>query len=595
MTKYLPMLAAMAVTFSGWPVVTHAQNAVTAERRLPRETYAFLSIPSVSELKSRWAESSGGKLWSDPAFAEFGADFKDAITEQASDLLTQFEDDLGVSAVELLNVPSGEVSIAICLVPPNRIGLAVFMDFEDSAETVQKLIFRLEEEISKHDVTRSSEEVDDTEIITFAGDSNHGRLQQGRSVAWCIRDSTLVISSETELVKDILSRWDGSSDDSLAASEVYSYIVSRCSPDDRTPVLVWYLSPIELLTTMIQSGAAGQSPLSANMALIMPILGLDKFKALGGTVDVATERYEGVSRSFLYIDQPTSGILNMFQTETTEHVPPGWVRANATQYLTLKWQVEAAFDAVRQLADIQQPGLLDSLIDRMATNENGPQIHIKNDIVDQLTGRIHLYTDMRDPDEIGSDRILLAFECKDDAAIRSVLAKVAEMPGMPVETREFGENVVHEFTIPNPSGEAVPMGFGVGNGNLNIAYDITLLEQVLRSRSGAEALSDTDGYRQIASQFPNTSSMIAFQQQNEQLLEVLYDAFRKGDYDVFRNGDSNNLLSRLDLDQWLGRFDFSKLPPFEALKKYLPATGGWLEPDARGAYGVSFTLRSTTE
>jgi hypothetical protein len=102
---------------------------------------------------------------------------------------------------------------------------------------------------------------------------------------------------------------------------------------------------------------------------------------------------------------------------------------------------------------------------------------------------------------------------------------------------------------------------------------VTLLEQVIRD-TDTDSLADSKEYKTIASHFPAQTSMIGYQNQSSQLQAV---------YELFRSGGASGFLGGLDID-------FSKLPPFETIEKYLPASGSYAVPDERGALFVSFSL-----
>ncbi|MDF1746412.1 MAG: hypothetical protein P1V19_22135, partial [Gimesia sp.] len=47
-----------------------------------------------------------------------------------------------------------------------------------------------------------------------------------------------------------------------------------------------------------------------------------------------------------------------------------------------------------------RPGALAAIIDEMADNPDGPKIHIKKDIVDNMSGRIQVATEITDGEQI---------------------------------------------------------------------------------------------------------------------------------------------------------------------------------------------------
>jgi hypothetical protein len=70
----------------------------------------------------------------------------------------------------------------------------------------------------------------------------------------------------------------------------------------------------------------------------------------------------------------------------------------------------------------------------------------------------------------------------------------------------------------------------------------------------------------------------------------------KSIYEMFRSGKASESLAAFPpLAKIIEGIDFKKLPEFDAIKKYLPATGSYGVPHANGAVFVSFTLKSQAQ
>jgi hypothetical protein len=102
---------------------------------------------------------------------------------------------------------------------------------------------------------------------------------------------------------------------------------------------------------------------------------------------------------------------------------------------------------------------------------------------------------------------------------------------------------------------------------------VELLEGVIRGDRTQKPLAESAAYRQVARNIPAKTSMLSFQNTDEQI-RVIYESARKGD---LGNADIPPEAKAL----------LESLPPFEALKKYLPITGGYTIPDENGVLSVS--------
>src|SRR5690606_36272865 len=110
---------------------------------------------------------------------------------------------------------------------------------------------------------------------------------------------------------------------------------------------------------------AAQGNFQAQMAMAyLPILGFNNIKGFGGTGALATDEYESDSRMLLYVEQPTTGLLNFFIFPSAEQAPPAWVSEKVAGYATFNWDAQTAYQAVETLVDgIQGPGTTPRMLD----------------------------------------------------------------------------------------------------------------------------------------------------------------------------------------------------------------------------------------
>jgi len=560
-----------------------AADKVPSDQLLPPKVYGYLSVPSVAELKERFKQSTLGGVLKDESFDDFWAELKPVIEKASGDITEQ----LGVSVDELLQIPTGEVAVAYIEPEGETAGLVALLDFGESGEVIEKLLEKAEGALEEQGVARSVEDFEGTEIVTYRfkkkADADAAAEEPdedgfGRTLAYFLKDDYLVAGSNLPVLEAVLARWSGDHSSTFSSNEVYRHVMERTKSPDTDPVLKFYIDPIGLATNLINAFA--QDNFQLQMATgFLPAMGLANLKAIGGAVDMVSGDFDTVSRVFIYVEQPAVGLLNAFRFPAVEQTPPPWVADNVNTYFALNWDVESAYEAVEALADsIQGPGALEQMLDQMAEKEGGLQLHLKTDVLDQLTGEIHFVSDMEDPKVPDSSRFMLALGVKDPKQAKTVLSTIADSDGISMETREFRGEKIYEMQLPLPSvgglgqgADPVKMGITVAKNSLMIASNVTLLEQALRD-SDVNALSDSKEYQQIADHFPSQTSIMGFQNQSSQL---------KAAYELFRSGTAGDFLENVD---------FSKLPPFEAIEKYMPASGSYVIPDEKGALMVSFSL-----
>ncbi|MES2790064.1 MAG: hypothetical protein V4719_10610 [Planctomycetota bacterium] len=584
----IPVIAVLAGAVQVW-----AADAVPAERRLGTDVVAYLSIRNISELKAAWNNTQLGQLIRDKDLAPFLKQFEAPWAKLTED----FEKESGIPLQDILEVPHGEIAIAAQYTVGKPMAATGLLDFGDKRETVDKLLEKMNKSLTDDEAKRSEEEIEGTQVVVYtlpvaesedADDDDTAKKTKTTPVTICyfIKDTTLVISSRTDALKAILTRWDGQHERIFADKQAFKYIREKCKGEnaEAVPHLTFYADPIGLTKGLMALGGADATQ-SAYVLGLLPSLGLDKLKAFGGTFDMGTDDFDSISRALVYIEPPTSGVLNAFQFPAKNLTPPKWVPANVSTYGAINWDILAAYTTVETLYDtFLGQGALGKVVDNLATQEDGPKIHIKKDIVDQLTGSITIVgTVPEDAEALSGERYLFGLELKEEAPVRQLLEKLADLDGFPGKVREFEGEKIYEMPAAaeddeEEGGKAYRPAMAITKKQLMFATHVQELEALLRSDADRESLADSEAYKTVAKRFPEQTSSQSFQRSDAQL-KMLYDALK--------GGALTELLSKDDFE-----LDISTLPEFEVLKKYFQPSGGYMIPDERGWFMVGFSLKS---
>ncbi|GIS59171.1 MAG: hypothetical protein CM1200mP2_13960 [Planctomycetaceae bacterium] len=113
----------------------------------------------------------------------------------------------------------------------------------------------------------------------------------------------------------------------------------------------------------------------------------------------------------------------------------------------------------------------------------------------------------------------------------------------------------------------------------------TLIEQAIRG--DVEPLSGSADYKRLASGFPASSSSISTTSRAHRSVfstTAPLGAFPPAPRCGFPGGPCPGTLP----------LDFKKLPPFEAIEKYLFSSGSYIIPDKNGAVFVGFSPKKAT-
>lgn len=559
-----------------------AGQAIPSDRRLPKNVVAYLSVRNVREFKSLWSKTLCGQMLADDALASFRDDLVKQVTQAAHDLC----DNLGMSLSDLFSIPQGELALAATVQPDGTLNWVALLDFGERAATMHQLGQKFPTYLKEFDCTCQSEKRGSTCIVSYQtrpADANDHPRDAG---AWFIKGTTLVLGSDPATVGEVLTRWDGKHDGTLSENAAYQVILERCHSkgSPASPQITWFFDPC-LVLQKLAAGHRDNLGQARPAVELLSTLGIDKFKGVGGVFEMGNGEFDTVSRTFVMLERTLPGIVNLFQFDMSAQVPPPWLSADWTSYKAINWNAGKGYAAIESLADlIIGPDALAGQFQQFAENPASRGLHLKNDLIGQLTGAVHAVelegSEAGDP-VVGT---LLAVEIKEPAALQATLAKIAEMGFLKFSEREFQGKSLYEIEFAGESadgGLAGPnrSGLMIAEGHLLFASDVRLLHRVVRGVGNAKSLSECAAYKRIARRFPSQTAYIGFSRQDVQMKSL---------FELLKTASPG-------LVPGLAHFDFSKLPDAALLKRHLPPTGSYMEDDPHGLTITSFSLRNEVE
>ena len=574
-------ILASAVMLGGLCGVAAAQTAdtkVLSNQILPKDTYFYMSVPSVEEMKATFQESSAGRMWEDPALEEFKAEMNSAFAGEVADSFSKIHDAIGLTVEELMAIPTGEATVAISK-SSNKLGVILFLDYGSHESEVRSLLEKAADALNNvNDLESSDIEHDGTELTMYKITNEISKKTPlAKEFGWFLKDERLVISNSSALMKSTLDNWQGDSEKSLVHNDVYAYIMEKCESSPGSGLMTTYVDPVGLFTALVETGSLGQQGMVASMAIgSFQAFGINQLKGFGSSGEMGGEEFEGVSRAFLYCEQPLQGAMQVFQLDKVNVVPPSWVKNNVSAWAATKWKAGEAYAAVETLVDMfQGAGAFEGMIDGLANQ--GPGIHIKNDIIDQLDGKLQLVIAPADrASKAQTDDMLFVVGLKDNEKVANMLNKITSEPGFPGETREINGATVYEIEPPN--GQKI--AFTVANSQLLVSIGGNQLEQALRDNDDLRPLSESDDFKEVSEHFQEGALAVTFSRPALQYRRM---------YDMVRDGDAaENFPGMEDL---FSKIDFSKLPSFDVIEKYMAPTGGFWIGDENGVLMETFSLK----
>ena len=538
---------------------------VSSDRLLPPGVLLHIRISDMTDLKERLPQTGFGKLYADESMAKV----REKIEEGFNKASEEAGKELGFPLSDLLNLPAGEVTIAILQPAGRDLAGVALMEIGDQQETLDKALEKLDEALTANGATKKTETIEEVEVTIYEIPKSGADSKEGEKNTFCFfeEEGMFVGGSDLSVLQDVLSRWDGDSDDVLAEEEVYSYVREKCATrDGEDSAIEWYIDPIGLISAGLNAneGAAFQA---LAFQSYLPLTGFDKFKAIGGNLDLAEAGYDVHSRSFMFVEQPTTGVLRALECPATDLTPPTWVGASAPQYLTLNWDAPGAYSALVEMANaFVGAGSAEQKLDEFAQQAG---FQLKEDLIDHLDGQIVMLTDTNPEAQQVAQKMLFAVKLKDKTKFQETLNVILEKAGSNVAEREFEGTKIYDIQAPSPD---VSPALAIAKDYFFFSSHAEMLEAALRPRSDSdESLAKSKNYQKFAKLIPAKNSMLNYSDMAKQL---------KPSYDMLKSG-------KLDA-AFEGQFDTGLLPDFDQIEKYFSISGGYTIPDEKGVFSETF-------
>jgi hypothetical protein len=613
----IPLRAARRLAVTGWfalaglsLVAAQGRAATPPEKILPDSTIAFVKINNAAAIRQAFLQSQYGQLWNDSAVKLW----KDDILERVDAASKTLKEKIGVTYQELFELPQGPTAIAFLKHenPQIPIVLLVIADAGKNAATMTEVMTKATKQGELNGAKISTESFRGLTVHVIQppkekADPGAKEKDKARAdlpeppIVWTNQGSTFYLGSDVAAVKDLIAHEQGRPD-SLASTDSYAQAARKLSSDAQ---LSWYVELPRFLKLMAQSGAAADpnanNPNQAQQnEAIIQVTGLNGLKAATGSFTLNVGNYDSLTKTHILMPGPQQGVLKVFRLPKVTLQPEPWVPASVASYQTISWDLDQAFVALNDLANLFQPGVLQVLEQQMVGPNGGEPLKFKQDIFDPLGDRVTIVSDFKKPVTEDSERMLLAVALEDPKAIQNTLNKLISLTGGQPRKREFQGTTIYDFDVPdmpNPNGAAPaagdpnlkprgPVSVAIAKETLFLSSDPTLLEQVLRG--GGPALADSTAYQAVAREMPGKVSSLTYVRPDEQA-RITYDMIKSGQFEKALQGAA--VAGGPDLSRFARLIDKEKLPDFSVFAKYLSQGGRYSEMNDDSVTITGFTLR----
>ena len=566
--------------------VARAERPV-APKLLPEGTLAYVRITDTQDMVAKFRETATGRMFQDENIAPLVRQLYGSVEEQWK----QIEERVGLPLNDLLKIPQGEVCFAVVPMGEGAPAILFIVDVKDQILSVNKLLEKGEALLTENGGTKTSEVISDVKVNVYTGAGGNSAIQFEK-------DGTMVLATNKDLVKPLLTAWGGDTAEKCLADNVkFNSIMSRCSGSkDERPQVTWYVDPVEIARRVLRNG-----PASLALAFFQP-LGVDGVKGLGGSMIFGAGEFDSVSHFHLLLDNPRSGVVELLAMGSGDTQPETWIPSDVTSYMTLHWRVEDMFKNGNKLWDsLQGEGNFKAFIKERLSDNIG--IDVEAEIVPALDGRFTYTQWIEKPIVPNSQVNILGVKLKDPKTFQTnVIEKIVAKYPDAVEKKAYGGVTYWGIKVPEPAEGAPqpPAGFRRPTpavaiiGDYLVVTDSTKALQhcITVTSDPTLGLAGDLEYKLIAGKIKrqvggDAPGMVQFSRP-EEALRFVYELVRaentqKGLESAAENNDFLRNVNKALKD--------NPLPAFSVLAKYFAPGGGMMVNDETGYHYMSFTLK----
>lgn len=545
-------------------------DSVAAAKYLPHDTLAFARIGDVVRFRETWENFSFAAQLNDPQLKKF---FDDAFRRMG-----RVSQGLGIDLIGLIQSVDGELSLASLENSKSQLSFVAVAEFEDDAAAATWLD-RLEKKLEAESAEPTHLTVNSTELRSWRRTAPEAYT----NLSYFRNGNHIVFADQLQTLAETANAAGDSDFQSLADNPNFQHVMSRVAPAGDSSGLNWYGHPQGLVEAAISANLGGEAP--PEVVEFLEPLGLDQIRGLGGTYWFGQGGMDSVSTTYGYVETPVRGALKALTLPATPQTPPQWVKDDVSIYSQINWSVERLFDTLREVVDAHRgPGSFDDMMGAVPVAGGRATLAELAEAIDgplQIAGEIP-----QDARALLQQKLVIGFGIKNDALIRGMIRDVAEQAGGKTETVGKAEMI----RVPMELGQIVPElgGFAKMEVGVAVTDDAVLFspnadylaDTFGEARAKLRPLSESPEYQQIAAQFPENTSMINYQRQDGRL-EGLYENLRSG----FLNPQGIPMIAG-----GVFNFDFTTLPEFPAMSRYLQTTGSFIVPEEDGFRIVNLAL-----
>lgn len=552
-------------------------------RLFPKSTVVLVSVVDAPDMARRLMNTAWGRMSQDPQMRPLFL----SLYGSALEAVDSVRDQIGLSLPEILAIPQGELALAMVAPKRGTPKVLVLFDTGDQISKAAGLIDLAETAIQASGAIRSEQTVLGTKIVVYEG------LDDGGQLAYFVKDGTIVVGSDPEIVATVLGVWNGSKGDVLADNPHFAGVMRASHDPAHKPQVFAYVDPINLMRSI------GRENVGVQMGVaMMPVIGLDGLAAVGGNLALDTQDFDTIAQVHVLLDPPRDGVLEIIALKPVDAMPDAWVPDDVSHYATLRLDVKTSFEAFREVFDgFRGEGALSNSLQPL---KEGLKLDLEGELLPVLSGRVTFFNRIEKPISQQSFTWLVAFEIRPGASVTDLLRTFTQRNAAWLSEQSHGGKKFYQIGPPNrgqpmPGAPARPTPcMGLLEGSLVITDRVSMYQKAIDTlRHSSGKLAESADFLAVLEKIRarpsgGDAAMIHFGQPRvgiRMFYELASTQLARQQPNQQPQGDPVGRAINAALTQ-------HGLPPFSALEKYLAPTGAFLVDDASGIHLTRFSLRA---
>ncbi len=546
------------------------------DRLLPAETIFVAGTADFSALRSNFEKTDIHKFYKDPAMAPF----VESVRER---FLKSLKEDSAFERFASADypLPQGKAAIAAIMQPASPDGKTpdastVFIcqwgkELSKATDLVEKHMKDIEEKGGK----RKREEYRGIQLISVFEPADEGKKDVKEEPApdflYCFIDDCFIASDRKEDMKFVIAHATDGAGGTLREDADYQAAVKRIGASD----IIAYVNVRKLIETLIREEPESERFLKA--------AGFDKVTGIATGLKAAPDAGSSIAvKGYIRTSGTKQGILRILDMSPASPVVPDFVAGDTCSLAAINLDLSAAYDEIFRIANSIEPQAAAAMGSPLTapTPDGRPGVDLKKDILAYL--RPGLWSVDVPRKGAGADQTeilsIAAVAITDRSKLEQSLSRIhGQYFGSDKELkREFLGHVIYTISFGMPYEETEgpgddtaagepsasmpsPTAFTVTDSHL-LFGDVKLIEDAIRAMKDktASRLPAAKWYRKAAAATASPAGSTA-----------VMDLGAYGQYlwKMVKSADADSQMGFVAED-FKEHADFSKLPEFDAVKKY---------------------------